>query len=136
MRSATPTAVHRATPGRSASAGAYVSEVRGAAGGLGWIGGVLALGVAALLLVRTVEAHRRNAGLYHRNVRVEVELDRLRAERESMKRELKALESDPLYVESQLRRLEVGSRREPVLEEVDRATETGGEHGLRGHPIP
>ena len=87
--------------------------------GFAWRGllwGALAGALAISLVVKAVDAHGRNAGLHRRIQATEVELDRTRRDEGRMRAELKALNEDPLYVESVLKRSAAGMPKEPVVE--------------------
>lgn len=78
--------------------------------------GALAGALALALVVKAVDAHGRNADLHRRIQAAQDELDRIRREETRMRAELKALDEDPLYLESVLKRPPAGRPREPVVE--------------------
>jgi hypothetical protein len=78
--------------------------------------GALAGALAISLAVKAVDAHGRNAGIHRRIKATEAELDRIRRDENRMRAELKALNEDPLYVDSVLKRPASGRPQEPVIE--------------------
>jgi len=78
--------------------------------------GVLAAVLGISLIVKAVDAHGRNAALHRRLKATEAELDRIQADKGRMSAELKALNEDPLYLDSMLQRTAAGNPREPVVE--------------------
>ena len=68
-----------------------------------WFWGVLAGALALVLAVRGWDAHLRNAEVVGELGRVESDLERIRADQARLKSELRALQEDPVYVESVLR---------------------------------
>ncbi len=78
--------------------------------------GALAGALAVALVVKAVDAHGRNADLHRRIQAAQGELERIRRDESRMRAELKALDEDPLYLESVLKRPPAGSPRGPVVE--------------------
>ena len=78
--------------------------------------GALAGILAISLVLKAVEAHGRNAGLHRRLKATEAELDRVLADEARMRAELKALNEDPLYLESVIQRAPAGRPGAPVVE--------------------
>ena len=78
--------------------------------------GTLAAALAVALVVKAADAHGRNAGLHRRLKATQVELERVRGDQSRMRAELRALNEDPLYLESVLKRSPAGPPREPVVE--------------------
>lgn len=72
--------------------------------------------LAAALAWRAADAHRANAALYRRLCETEAELARQEAERERLRAELEALENDPMYVETLLRRVRLVEPGELLIE--------------------
>ena len=82
----------------------------------GWLWGLLGAAVALVLVVRGAEAHQRNAELHRKVVRAQAELEALEFERNRMRDEIRALNEDPLYIDSVLKRRPAGESSEPVVE--------------------
>jgi len=78
--------------------------------------GTLAAALAVSLVVKAVDAHGRNAALHRRLTATQLEVERIRGDQSRMRAELRALNDDPLYVESALKRAPAGTPREPVVE--------------------
>ena len=67
------------------------------------------------LIAKAVDAHGRNAVLHWRLVDTELQLERIRRDENRMRAELRALQEDPLYLQSVMERAPAGPR-EPVIE--------------------
>ncbi|HEU4339163.1 MAG TPA: hypothetical protein VFS19_03770 [Planctomycetota bacterium] len=78
--------------------------------------GALAAVLGVSLVVKAVDAHGRNAALHRRLKSTEAELERIQADQGRMRAELKALNEDPLYLDSMMQRTAAGNPREPVVE--------------------
>jgi hypothetical protein len=77
--------------------------------------GTLSCALALTLVAKAVDAHGRNAVLHRRLVDTERELERIQRDENRMRAELRALQEDPLYLQSMIERTPAGTG-EPVIE--------------------
>ena len=82
----------------------------------GWMWGILAGALAVALILKSVDAHGRNAVLHAKLVEAQGDLDRIRADKKRMRDELKALKEDPAYIDAVLKRRAPGGSEAPVVE--------------------
>lgn len=82
----------------------------------GWMWGILAAALAVALVLKAADAHGRNAVLHTKLVGAQAELDRIRTGKKRMRDELKALNEDPAYIDSMLKRRAAGGPEAPVVE--------------------
>ena len=104
----------RARPGKPRMNTGNVPETASPWRALLW--GGLAAALAISLVVKAVDAHGRNAAVHRRLKATQDELDRIQRDESRMRAELKALNEDPLYLESVLKRPAAGGPRTPVVE--------------------
>lgn len=76
--------------------------------------GAAVAGMLVALAVGGWDAHLRNARLARDLARAEADLERVRASKARLNDELKALDEDPLYVDSVLQWMKAAARTEPA----------------------
>jgi len=79
-----------------------------------WLGSPVLLGVA--LSAYGLRAEREGAELARRSAGLDHQILQVRRDNQALRDELKALEADPVYVESLLRRWKMAGRGERVVE--------------------
>jgi len=82
----------------------------------GWMWGILAAAIGVALILKSVDAHGRNAVLHSKLVEAQGDLDRIRSDKKRMRDELKALKEDPAYIDAVLKRRAPGGSEAPVVE--------------------
>jgi len=89
-------------------------RIWGGAGRALWAASLGLLGLA--LVAHAVRAGKEGAELERRSAALARETDRVRRDNQALRDEVRALEGDPVYVESLLRRWKMAGRGERVVE--------------------
>lgn len=93
---------------------AFWNKAGSGAGTALWVSAVALLGLT--LASQAVRAGREGAELERRSVALGREIDGVRRENQALRDELRALDNDPVYVETLLRRWKMAGRGERVIE--------------------
>jgi hypothetical protein len=79
-----------------------------------WVGAIGLLGLT--LAAQAVRGGREGAELERKSAALRREIDGVRRDNQALRDELRALESDPVYVETLLRRWKMAARGERIIE--------------------
>jgi orotate phosphoribosyltransferase len=79
-----------------------------------WVG--VTAGLSALLAVQALASRREGIDLRRRCAALDRDIERARRTNQALRDEVRALETDPVYVESLLRRWRMAGAREQVVE--------------------